>query len=494
MSRRESEGHLRARILALGAFALAGGGLAGPAAAQDIEAAALHDAAIEALGGRDADRVAFTGAGWDACLGQAWSVEEGWARWELTDYRRVIDYARGTSSQSAMRRAGLDPGRIGGCGAQPDAAPRPQQSYIGGDAAWADQLPIWLTPHGFARLIAAGEPAIEREPSTWKVTLTLTREEVEYTLVGRYNRDFELSSIRTWIDNTVFGDMEVLAEFGEYRDFGDVSLPESLSISQGGFATLSLTIDGAELGAEVGAGDSPRRAGPPAADEGAPWTEIGDGIFAFHGAYQAVAVEFERFSIVVDGLQSDERVRELIELTKQAIPGKPIQYVISTHSHFDHASGLRQFAAEGAVILTHALNVPFFEQALSAPRTLRRDPIEPSEVPVSVQGIDGRFVISDGSGQLVELHPLGPSAHAADMLVVHLPSIGAIVEADVLQPWINPIFGGDDGPHPFLVYLHDELERLGIDYEQFVPIHEPPEPPAMPRSALEDAVAGAVRR
>jgi len=473
----------------LGVCVLASATIGGLARAQDLDTASFHDAAIEALGGRDADSLAYTGAGWDACLGQAWSVEEGWARWELTDYRRAIDYARGTSSQTAMRRPGLDPERIGGCGAQPDGAARPQASSIGAGAAWPEQLPIWLTPHGFAKLIAAGDAEIANERRGWQVTLPLTRDGVEYVLVGRYNRDFELSSITTWVDNTVFGDMEVLAEFGAYRDFGEVSFPESLSISEGGFPTLSLVIDGAELGVEVAAGDSARR-GLPSAAEGAPWTEIGDGIFAFHGAYQSVAVEFDRFLVVIDGLQSDARVRELIGLVKEAIPDKPIRYVVNTHSHFDHASGLRQFAAEGAVILTHARNVSFFEQALSTPRTLRRDPIEPSEVPVQVQGIDGRFVISDGSGQLVELYPLRPSAHAADMVVVYLPSIKAIVEADVLQPWINPVFGGDDGPHPFLVYLHEELERAGIDYERFVPIHAPPEPPTMDASALEDVLEG----
>lgn len=481
----------------LGVCLLGCAGAADSSRAQELDAAAFRAAAIEALGGRDADSIAFTGAGWDACLGQAWSVEEGWARWELTNYRRAIDYARGTSSQTAMRRPALDPERIGGCGAQPDGPARPQQSYVGADAEWPDQLPIWLSPHGFARLIASGDAAIEREGRGWVVTLPLERDGIAYSLVGRYNRRFELSSIRTWIDDTVFGDMEVRAEFGAYRDFGDATFPESLSIGQGGFTTLHLEVDAAELGVEVPQNESPRGGRPPPSARasgpagGEPWTEIGDGIFAFHGAYQSVAVEFERFCVVVDGLQSDERVREIIELTKAAIPGKPIRYVISTHSHFDHASGLRQFAAEGAVIITHALNVAFFERALSTPRTLRRDPIEPSEVPVQVQGISGRFVISDGSGQLVELHPLGPSAHAADMLVVYLPSIEAIVEADVLQPWINPVFGGDDGPHSFLVYLHAELERAGIDYERFVPIHVPPEPPTMSRSALEDVLFGA---
>jgi hypothetical protein len=70
-----------------------------------------------------------------------------------------------------------------------------------------------------------------------------------------------------------------------------------------------------------------------------------------------------------------------------------------------------------------------------------------------------------------------------------LPSIKTIVEADVFQPWINPVFGGGrEGPHPFLVYLDRELTRLGLDYEQFVPVHAPNPPLVMPKSALVEAV------
>ena len=78
--------------------------LAGPAAGQSSNLDQFRRAATEALGGAAAT-IEFTASGWDACLGQAWAVTEGWARWELTGYRRVIDYATGTSTQTAMRRS-----------------------------------------------------------------------------------------------------------------------------------------------------------------------------------------------------------------------------------------------------------------------------------------------------------------------------------------------------------------------------------------------------
>ncbi len=465
------------------------------AAAQQMTVDALRASALEAMGGVEAERIEITGAGWDACLGQPWNVNEGWARWEITDYRRVIDYQEVASLQTAMRRAAMDSDQVGGCGAQPDAAPTRQQSRVDASSAWPDQLPIWMTPHGFLRLAADEQAAVAAEGDGWQVTVDVPRGDLTYTLEGHYDPEFRLERIETWIDDSVFGDMVVEAVFGDYREFDALRYPGSVAYKQGGLSTLELEFDGVvpNTDAETSVESGPPRAGgggAPAASAEAPYVELGDGVFVMLGAYQGVAVEFDDFAMVIDGLQNDSRAREMIELTKEAIPGKEIRYVVVTHAHFDHASGLRDFIDEGATVLTHAANVAFFEEALSTPRTLAVDEsLHWPGGPVSVQGVDGQLVISDDAGQSVELHALEGSVHADDMLIAYLPGTKAIVESDLLQPWINPIFGGGrDGPHPYLVHLYEGLEELGLDYEQFVPIHRPPEPPTMPKSALLEAV------
>ena len=37
---------------------------------------------------------------------------------------------------------------------------------------------------------------------------------------------------------------------------------------------------------------------------------------------------------------------------KKLVPNKPIKYLVNTHHHFDHAGGVRTYAAEGATIVT----------------------------------------------------------------------------------------------------------------------------------------------
>lgn len=166
----------------------------GALCAQAPETAVFHAAAQAALGGTVAG-IELRGSGWDACLGQAWSVAEGWARWELTDYRRVIDYDDAMSSHNTQRRAGMDADRIGGCGAQPAANPAPQQGFIDANSPWADQLLIWLTPHGFLQLLEAGAPVIAPAGTGWQVTLPHTREGITYTFVGNFNASHELQDL-----------------------------------------------------------------------------------------------------------------------------------------------------------------------------------------------------------------------------------------------------------------------------------------------------------
>src|SRR5688572_6472849 len=180
-------------------------------------------------------------------------------------------------------------------------------------------------------------------------------------------------------------------------------------------------------------------------------------------------------------MQNEARTRAVIEETKKAIPGKPIRYVVVTHSHNDHINGLRDFVAEGSTILTHEINVKFLERALSTPRTMVLG--APPKGTPKVQGVGDRYVLQDGK-QVIELHRIKGHVHADDMLVAYIPGAKTIVESDLVQPWINPQFAGGPGPNPYLVHLANELDRLKLNYETFVSIHRPTPPPTVTRAAF----------
>jgi glyoxylase-like metal-dependent hydrolase (beta-lactamase superfamily II) len=462
------------------------------------DAAALLRSAAAALGADNLKTLEFSASGWDGCLGQAWSVNDGvWARWELKDYNRVFDYEGVRSRHTAQQRAAMDPLKVGGCGALPGAAARAQQSNISADSPWLQQLQIWLTPHGFIRLARENNPTAETQSVGGRtlnvVSFPVTRANTTYRMRGYLNNENLVEKIETWLDDPVFGDMLVEAEFSGYRAVEGVRFPARILHKQGGLGILELNVDkfvpnttasvtppAAGAGRGGGGGGGGGRGGAPAAAAAAP-TEIGPGVFVLDGAYQAVAVAFNDYSVVIDGMQNEARTRAVIEETKKAIPGKPIRYVVVTHSHNDHINGLRDFVAEGATIITHEINVKFLERALSAPRTMVT-PARPSGTP-KLLGVGDRYVLQDGK-QVVELHRIKGHVHADDMLVAYIPGAKTIVESDLVQPWINPQFAGGPGPNPYLVHLANELERLKLNYETFVSIHRPTPPPTVTRAAF----------
>ncbi len=47
------------------------------------------------------------------------------------------------------------------------------------------------------------------------------------------------------------------------------------------------------------------------------------------------------YLIVVEGPQGDPRSMAVMAEAKKLVPNKPIKYLVNTHHHFDHSSGVR---------------------------------------------------------------------------------------------------------------------------------------------------------
>ena len=96
------------------------------------------------------------------------------------------------------------------------------------------------------------------------------------------------------------------------------------------------------------------------------------------GSHHSVAIDQRDHIVVVEAPQNEARSAAVIAKVKETIPNKPIRYVINTHHHFDHSGGLRTYVDEGATVVTHALNKPYYERAWAAPRTINPDKLASS--------------------------------------------------------------------------------------------------------------------
>src|SRR4029077_12092764 len=141
-----------------------------------------------------------------------------------------------------------------------------------------------------------------------------------------------------------------------------------------------------------------------------PSEKLGDGVYLITGGYAVIAVDFKDYIVLVECGQTEARGLAVIAEAKRLIPGKPIKYLINTHSHIDHSSGLRGFVAEGSTILTHVGNKAYLEKVVSAPHTLSPDKAQQNGKKPVVEAVGEKKVLTDGT-HVVELHHLQNFGH-----------------------------------------------------------------------------------
>ena len=210
-------------------------------------------------------------------------------------------------------------------------------------------------------------------------------------------------------------------------------------------------------------------AAPPAAAASAPPVEkLGEGAFRIGGNYTALAVDMGDHILVVESGQNDGRGTAVMAAAKQAIPGKTIRFVVTSHAHFDHAGGLGAAVAEGATILTHRNNEPVLEKLFAGPRTLIGDSLSKvsSRRKDVVQAVGDRDIRTGSNGKIVELYHV-PNEHSDGMLVVYLPAEKVLYTADVSIVNPTPVQLGT------VKAVAATVDRLKLDYTAWLPAHPP---------------------
>jgi glyoxylase-like metal-dependent hydrolase (beta-lactamase superfamily II) len=434
---------------------------------------ATLEGVIKATGAANLKSIEYTATGVTFAVGQSVVPGAPWPRFNVKSYTRSINYDTASSREDAIRSR-AEP-RGGGLPAMGEAR---QILVVSGDLAWnvtgetaapapvaltERQLQIWATPHGVVKAAMANNVAVQGRtlafaaPGRFTARATLD----ERNLVAK---------VEAVISNPVVGDMPLEATYSDYRDFGGVKFPMRIRQTVGGFPALDLTVADVRPNAavDIPVPDSIRQATNPYAKVTSQMTAAGVW-YLTGGSHHSVAIEMKDYVIVVEGPLNDDRALAVITEVKKLVPNKPIRYVVNSHPHFDHAGGIRAFAAEGAIVLTHEVNRAFFEQALAAPATVTPDRLARSGRRGTVDGVRDKRVLTDGA-RTVEIHLIAGSPHHDGLLMVYLPREKLLSQADAFTP-PAPNARPPAAANPSSVNLADNIARLGLPVDQLLPLH-----------------------
>ena len=455
-------------------------GFLGSAAAQDAKTV-IGDAS-RALGVDALNTVEFSATGLDFTLGQAYNPSSPWPKFINKTYTRAIDFRTPASKVDRVRLQGENPPRGGGLQPVIGEQPQSQTIIVNANTPWVQQLEIWMMPHAFIRAATANNATVKSQTIGGKRYNVLTFMGQNRAQVNGYINDQHLvERVETWIDSAYLGDMLFEAVYSDYKDFGGVKFPMKIVQKQGGYPIFDLTVSDVKPNAAVsiqaplGRGGAPGGAPPAAggaAAAGVPTEKLADGIYLILGGYASVAVDFKDYIVVIEGPQSEARAMQIITEAKRLIPGKPIRYVVNTHHHTDHSSGLRTFVAEGATVVTHEINKPYYEKLFALPHTLEPDRLMKEKRAPTFETVSEKKVMTDGN-HVIELHHLRGSGHNEGLLVAYFPKEKILVEADSYNPPPQPNAVPPPTVSPYTANLVEHIDRLKLDVQRIIPIHYP---------------------
>ena len=453
--------------------------LSAPVYSQDAQTA-INNAA-KAMG--DLRTVEYTATGFDFVLGQNFSGSSPWPKFINKSYTRQIDFQAPASRVDRIRMQGENPPRGGGQQPVIGEQTQNQNIIVNANTPWAQQLEIWMMPHGFLRA-ASTNSATARSQTVGgrKYTVLTFMGQNKAPVTGFINDQNLVERVETRIDNAFFGDMLFEAIYSDYKDFNGVKFPTRIVQKQGGHPIFDLTVASvkpnvpvsiqAAQGRGAAGGGAPPAAGGAAQAAAPPTEKLGEGAYLILGGYACLAIEFKDHIVVIEGPQSEARASAVIAEAKKLIPNKPIRYVVNTHAHIDHSSGLRTFVAEDATIITHQTNKAYLERVLNSPHTLNPDQMAASKNKPKFETVGTRKILTDGN-RVVELHHIQNFGHQEGSIMVYLPREKILVQADAYNPPAQPPSGPPATISPYTMSFVDNVARLKLDVDRIIPVHYP---------------------
>ena len=440
------------------------------------DAAAVLARSSQAMGATQLSAVRYAAEGTGSTFGQAYRAGGAWPKITLHSVTRSIDYGSGTMrDEIVLSRA--EP--LGG-GGYPLSGQQRNDQYVSGEIAWnvaggtatpgprfvTDRMhQLWITPHGVLKAATrGGAKARAGEGGASAVAFELPGRFSATAFIGA---DGLVQRVESTFADPVLGDTPVVTTYDDYRATGGIQFPMRIRQTMAGHPVLDLAVKEVQVNPSL-AMPVPEPARNVA--ERVTSEKVAEGVwFVAGGSHNSVAIELQDRLILVETPLNDARTQAVIEHVKGLAPGKPIRTAVNSHSHFDHAGGVRAAVAEGATIVTHTGNVPYFERAFTQPSGIRPDALARSAKRPAFLAVTDKLEIGDAT-RPVEVHRIVGGPHSENFVMVYLPRERLLIEADAYTP------APPNTPPPAVanannVNLVDNIERLKLGVDRILPLH-----------------------
>ena len=439
------------------------------------------DEIAKAMGADKVKTIEITGSGFRNAVGQSHHPAKPWPKFNLKSYRVVINYD--TASMTDERSITQWENPPHGGGRQPVRGVQKRNSGISGDKGWrlrrgrvgpsrstaGAHHTLWTTPHGVVKAAQAANAEIKLREAGGKSYHTVSfgkKGAFEALAWFDAKRNF-LRGVEANVANPVFGDMRVVTLYSNYKDFGGVKFPTKITTISEGFPSLDLNVTSVKVNvpADITVPDGLRPARHRVKVD-----KVADGVFFLTGgSHNSIAIEMKDHVILFEAPLNDGRVKALVKAVSETIPGKPIRSVVNTHHHFDHSGGLRGMAANGATIVTHKDNVPFYKRIYAKSTRINPDALATSGKKAKFVRVGDKHSMTDG-GRTLELYRLVGSSHNGGLLIGYLPKEKIMIVADAYSGR-RMLKAPAKKVNPFTANLWENLQRLNLDIETVLPIH-----------------------
>ncbi|MGH7468674.1 MAG: MBL fold metallo-hydrolase [Longimicrobiales bacterium] len=453
-------------------------------AQQRSAAQQLIDAAALALGGPEGIRSARTmvleGTGENFNLGQNLRPDAPLPRYEVTAFRRAVDFGAGRWRQEQTRVPRFVTG---------NAAPQVQVTALDGNVAFnvaptgagaranaevaaARQRELWQHPLAVLQLAQRPDVTLSQPRTSGRETLVDVRgpDGLNFTLAVTTGSNLP-ARVFYPTSHANLGDAEAAVEFGDYRASGGLRLPHRIITRLDRYITSDIRLRSVQVNGETGDLAAPadvRAAAPPATPAiNVQVEDLAPGVWRLAGqSHHSVVVELDDQLLLIEAPQNEARTLAVIQRARELRPGKPLNQVVVTHHHFDHSGGIRAAAAEGLTIVTHEGNVEFVRTMLARSHTLAPDALARRPVPTPrIRGIAGNESIQNK----VHLMFVSGNQHSQTMLIVFLPEHGILVQADMFTP--PPANPPPGLTFPFMKAVLDHVRKHNMQVSRVAGIH-----------------------